>query len=91
MICSASSGTQRLGNQLPVLCKPNLLCKIVKLFCVLGHSMPNEQIFRNPHELHPRILLKKNSVLPNYPDEQIQSDFWGNIGDGHMGTLKKIW
>ena len=34
-----------------------------------GHSMSNEQIFRNPHALHPRIVFNFFSVLPNYPDE----------------------
>ena len=33
----------------------------------------NEQIFRNPHALRPRILFNFFSVLLNYPYEQIQN------------------
>ena len=32
---------------------------IVRKHLHYGHSTSNEQIFRNPHALRPRILLKK--------------------------------
>ena len=35
-----------------------------------GHSMSNEMV---AHALRPRILFNFFSVLPNYPNEQIQN------------------